>query len=191
MKNRLRGLCLMIALVVACCTGSIAVDGQPKNGHDLETTKADSVRRVLQDYLINSRTGIDKSAQYFSVFVDLNDDNKPEVIAFITGKSFCGSGGCRTIILTREESTYRVVTDMSITRPPIRVLVTKSHGWHDLAVMVQGGGIVSAYEARMSFDGKSYPSNPTVSPARRLKKRIAGREVVPILAFTEEGTKLY
>ncbi len=57
------------------------------------------------------------------------------------------------------------VTNISITRPPIRVLPTVTHGWHDLGVMVAGGGIIPGYEARLRFDGHSYPSNPTVPSA--------------------------
>ena len=72
------------------------------------------------------------------------------------------------LVLARDGNTYRVVTRTTITRPPIRVLSTRSNGWHDIAVWVQGGGSQQGYEAELSFDGKSYPANPSVPPARRL-----------------------
>jgi hypothetical protein len=98
-------------------------------------------------------------------FVDLNDDGEKEVIVHVISQSVCGTGGCPTLVLAPQQSPFRVVSRISITRPPIRVLNTKSHGWHDLAVWVAGGGIQPGYEAALRFDGKSYATNPTVPPA--------------------------
>lgn len=58
-----------------------------------------------------------------------------------------------------------VVTKISVTRPPVRVLATRVRGWGDLGVTVVGGGTTRAYEARLCFDGTSYPRNPSVAPA--------------------------
>ncbi|MFZ3201855.1 MAG: hypothetical protein WA175_11985 [Candidatus Acidiferrales bacterium] len=64
-------------------------------------------------------------------------------------------------------------------RLPIRVLATKSNGWYDISVRVQGGGIQPGYEAKLSFDGKTYDNNPSVSPAERLTQKLAGKTVIP------------
>jgi len=66
----------------------------------------------------------------------------------------------------------------TVVQQPIRVLDTKSSGWHDLGVWVQGGGIQPGYEARLLFNGKEYPSNPTVPPAQPLAKKVSGKIVV-------------
>jgi hypothetical protein len=108
--------------------------------------------------------------QYESASIDLNRDGAPEVIVYDDAPERCGSGGCGLIILTSAGRSYRVVTRVSITRPPIRVLSTSSHGWRDLGVKVVGGGIMRAYEARLRFDGRSYPSNPTMPPAVAVTK---------------------
>jgi len=92
------------------------------------------------------------------------------------------------LILSPEGASYRVVTETTITRLPIRVLATKSNGWHDISVVVAGGGIQPAYDAVLSFDGKSYPSNPSTPPARRLNGKAEGKIVMPV---TTEGTLLY
>jgi hypothetical protein len=47
---------------------------------------------------------------------------------------------------------------------------------------------VRAYEARLSFNGRTYPRNPTVLPARRLTEKVTGEVVVPLDA---EGKPLY
>ena len=80
---------------------------------------------------------------------------------------FCGSGGCKTLILQRHGEGYRTVMSATITWPPIRVLETRTHGWRDIGVTVAGGGINPPYEALMRFDGKRYPSNPSMEPAAR------------------------
>jgi hypothetical protein len=149
----------------------------------------DSLKRFLQDYVGSSAN--DKTTQYFSAFVDLKGDGTHEVIVYLSGDGWCGSGGCTMLVLAPKDFSYKVLTNIPITRPPIRVLATKSNGWHDLAVRVQGGGIARAYEAKLSFNGKTYPTNPSVPPAQRLPKNEAGEVVVPVTALTEGGKPLY
>ena len=140
-----------------------------------------SLRRFLQTF------DRDKRTQYVAAFQDLNGDGTPEAIVYLMG-NWCGSGGCTTLILTQEGSAWRIVTKITITRPPIRVLANISHGWHSIAIWVQGGGIQPGYEAELLFNGKTYPRNPSVPPARRLEEKLAGEVVIP----TElKGVSLY
>jgi hypothetical protein len=142
------------------------------------TTQQDSLKKFLQDYL--KRPFYDyKTARYFAAFVDLKDDGMQEAIVYLTDQPSCGSGGCTALILAPEGSSYRVVTSITIVRPPIRVLANKSNGWHDLAVWVQGGGIQPGYEAELPFDGRTYPKNPSTPPARPSAGIAAGAVVVP------------
>lgn len=67
-------------------------------------------------------------------------------------------------VLERRPSDFLVRARTTVTRTPVYVLETRSHGWHDLAVNVCGGGITTCYQARLSFDGSKYPSNPTTAP---------------------------
>ena len=120
----------------------------------------------------------DKTTRYVAAFRDLNGDGIPEAIVYLIGSEWCGSGGCNTLILTRNDSSWRTVTEISITQLPIRVLTNTSHGWRSLGVWVQGGGIRSGYEAELRFNGKSYPRNPSVPPARQLKEKPAGEVVI-------------
>jgi hypothetical protein len=143
------------------------------------------VKRFLQDYLKSAGVGDDETTKYSASFVNLSGEGKEDVVVYLTGQSWCGSGGCTTLILAPRDSSYRVVTKITITRPPIRVLATRSNGWHDISVRVQGGGIQPGYEALLSFDGKSYPRNPSTPPARRLTEKVSGEVLVP--ATTEGG----
>ena len=82
---------------------------------------------------------------------------------------WCGSGGCPTFVLRRDGAQWRIVSRISITRPPIYLLPRTSHGWHDIAVLVCGGGITKCYESDLSFDGKAYPINPSIPPAHKMQ----------------------
>src|SRR5271169_201136 len=154
------------------------------------TTAEDSMqlKSFLQDYLKVSHTAGGNTTRYFAAFVDLKDGGKRQVIVYFTDQPSCGSGGCTTLILAPEGSSYKVIASITIVWPPIRILNTKSNGWRDIGVWVQGGGIQPGYEAQLSFDGKTYPSNPSMPPARRLVTEVAGEVVVP---RTAEGTPLY
>ena len=120
----------------------------------------------------------DKSTQYLAAFRDLNGDGIPEAIVYLIGRQWCGSGGCPLFILQKRGESWKTVTSTTITNPPIRVLDRKLNGWHSLGVWVQGGGIQPGYEAELRFNGKTYPRNPSVPPARRAAKDLAGEVVI-------------
>jgi|CZKR01.1.fsa_nt_gi hypothetical protein len=142
--------------------------------------QAESLKVFLQKYLGEPDPGFEKEAstRYSSAFVDLKDDGTKEFIVYVSGRGWCGTGGCVMLILAPEGESYKVVTRTMVTRLPIRVLTTKSNGWHDISVVVAGGRIQPGYEAELSFDGKTYPSNPTVSPARRLTGKARGETAI-------------
>ena len=138
-----------------------------------------TLRKFLQSYAAGSDFGGIKSTRYFAAFVHLRDDNTQQVIVYLVGGAWCGTGGCLTLILVPKDSSYAVLTEMTLVQKPIRVLDTKCNGWRDLGVWVQGGGIQPGYEARLSFNGNEYPSNPTVPPAQPLTTKVNGKVVVP------------
>lgn len=102
-------------------------------------------------------------SRYTLALFDLNGDGNSEALIYAVDRRNCGSGGCDLYVLSENGEAYRLVTTISLTRPPIKVLSAVTHGWHDLAVRVAGGGIIPGYEARLRFDGSSYPLNPTAA----------------------------
>ena len=56
-----------------------------------------------------------------------------------------------------------LVHSSTITWTPFRVLTESQHGWKSISVSVSGGGM-KAGEVVMRFDGKKYPSNPSLQP---------------------------
>ena len=83
------------------------------------------------------------------------------------------------MILKQRGYDYRVVSKIMGVRPPVRVRGTRTNGWHDLSVRVQEGGIVHAYEAKLPFNGKSYPISPTTPAVQPLRTETSGQIVVP------------
>ena len=153
---------------------SILLQQPTQTGAVASRTENTKLREFLQSYVGNVSS--EKDGRYLDASVDLNGDGVKEIIVYLIGGGWCGSGGCSTLILEPERDTYKITTEIAISNPPIRVLTTTSHGWHNLSVLVGGGGILQAYEAELPFDGTTYAENPTVPPARKLEK--AGGAIV-------------
>jgi hypothetical protein len=131
------------------------------------------------DAAIRQSLGADAgSFRYYSRAIDLNGDGRDEAVVYVVSPMYCGTGGCNTLVFTPQDGGLREVSSISITRPPIVAAETKSNGWRDLVVHVSGGGIVSGYEARLRFDGRSYPSNPSVPPAEPVEGAVNGTVLV-------------
>jgi heat shock protein HslJ len=126
--------------------------------------------------------------RYFHGSADLDEDGDAEVLVHVVGPMLCGTGGCNTLVLTPGDSGYDVVTDISLTRPPIRVSSRSSRGWKNLLVAVSGGGILPGHDAELRFDGSSYPSNPTVPPAEPETDTTGALVVIPEFGSFTQGT---
>jgi hypothetical protein len=132
-----------------------------------------SVRRLLQDFDGGLKD------RFVAAFSDLNGDGRPEAIVHLTNNEWCGIGGCATLVLVRDGDSWKVLGKISISRPPIQVLTMKSNGWRSIAVWVQGGGIQPGHEVELRFNGKTYPTNPSVAPARPTVGKPEGEVVIP------------
>jgi hypothetical protein len=141
---------------------------------------ASLLRSFLIEYLGAPESEEDRTnTRYLSTTVDLNGDGKPETIVYILGSNWCGGGGCPMLILATQNGHYKLITRTTVTQLPIRLLPTRTNGWRDLAVSVSGGGIRPDYEARLTFNGTRYPSNPTVAPAKKLRPQTPGTTLIP------------
>ena len=124
--------------------------------------------------------------RYFTGEVDLNDDGRHETVVYVAGPMVCGTGGCTTLVFAADGASYRLVSRISVSRPPISVAAGTTAGWRDLIVRVSGGGVLPGYDARLRFDGQTYPGNPSVPPAEPLAVDIESDVVIPAFdAFTD------
>jgi hypothetical protein len=128
--------------------------------------------------------------RYFLNWFDLNGDGEPEAIVYVVGPRVCGSGGCDTHIFARREGGYNLVSTISLTRPLIIASQRRAHGWNNLIVFVAGGGVLSGYYAELQFDGRTYPENPTVEPAKRVEGQPRGEPLIKRFRSYMEGKPL-
>jgi len=125
------------------------------------------LKRFLQNY-IGTPTEETKATRYSTAFVDLRDEGNKEIVVYLTGASWCGTGGCTMLILVEENATFRVVTKIPAVRLPIAVLATKSNSWHDVSI-VTGRPL---YEAVLSFNGKTYQRKPARRSTEEVQRRV-------------------
>jgi hypothetical protein len=75
---------LLVLLVVCSCT--TAQEESP-------------LRKFLQHYAAGGSDYHDmKATRYIAAFVHLRDDNTQQVIVYLIGRAWCGTGGCLTLI---------------------------------------------------------------------------------------------
>jgi hypothetical protein len=171
-------IALICSIVIAVvCT----VDAQTK----LDAQSLGEKKRLKE--FLQSLDG-SKDTRYVAAFVDLNSDATTEAVVYLIGSEWCGSGGCNTLILERRDNSWNIVTSITITRPPISILVNRFHGWNSIGVWVEGGGVYPGYQAELRFDGKTYPRNPSTPPARRLK---GGRTGEVVISSVKDAASLY
>jgi hypothetical protein len=142
-----------LAVAAALALGASRVIAQP-------TLPGDIAMAVRKAY------GTDE-LRYFDASIDLDGDGKKGILVYVVGPMACGSGGCNLLVFTPQGAGYRLVSNLSVTRPPIRASSNRTSGWRDLIVHIGGGGAKSR-DVALAFDGRSYPTNPTV-PGPRVK----------------------
>jgi hypothetical protein len=149
---------LMIILIASVCVQATPQDTRS----DSDLSSDASLRHRLQ------ALDTDQSSRYVAAFKDLNGDGGVEAIVYMIGPKWCGSGGCTTKIFKKVGGSWKLISSITLTRLPIRVLEKKTHGWHAIGVLVAGGGVDVAYNAELDFDGKSYPRNPSLPSIKKL-----------------------
>jgi len=171
------------ALSCLACIGLVSIAVVVPVGAAQRETDGDT-RRLLEIFL-RTYAENDQTAKYDVAFVDLNGDGSREAVVYLEGRYLCGSGGCHILVFRYDRSSYRLISDIPITRPPIRLLEGTTNGWRDLSVWVSGGGL-SGHEAILPFDGNSYPTNPSMSPAREMRGSMPGEVLI-----SAAGTAVY
>lgn len=86
-KNISIGIVLFLSFFVSGCQA----DGMVSD--EIDSLK---LKNFLQAW------GGGKGTYYYPVAKDLNSDGVPETIVYLTGRKWCGSGGCTILILKSE-----------------------------------------------------------------------------------------
>ena len=136
-----------------------------------ERTRNLAVERVVADSVQDRG----ETVRYQYNFVDLNADGRPEVLLRIDGRSTCGPRGCLLLVLSRTASGYDVISRTTLTWTPIVVSEHRTNGWNDLVLWHRAypPGEASHYTV-LEFEGRSYPQDPSMEPARLLELPVRG-----------------
>lgn len=111
---------------------------------------------LTQSYLKNDLQFLTENDRKFQFYkIDLNDDGKKEYFVRFMSSYFCGTGGCTFLLLDRYAE---VINKFTVMDAPIYISKDKTNGWKKLIVQSVGKF------KELIFDGKSYPSNPSVAP---------------------------
>ena len=144
---------LSIWYVVSC----LVVSGWTTFAAQSAAKLPSDVRDVIGERYLSA----DGDTRYLDGAVDLDADGQAEVIVHVASASACGAGGCPTLVFTHLASGYRLHSVITVSNLPIRVSSSVSKGWRNL--IVRAGGGAPAQDVELSFDGRTYPGNPTVS----------------------------
>lgn len=149
------------------------------------TTGVDPLRAFLQKK-VSWGPAEDKDMRYSFARVSL-DEKTEQVFVYLSGPGWCGSGGCTALLLQLEGVSYRIVDKFTLVHLPIRILPSLTNGWHDIAMLVQGGGITDGHMAILRFDGHAYPDNPSLAPKLPETEAAVGTSV----QLSERGSLVY
>ncbi|MPS68723.1 MAG: hypothetical protein E2586_09520 [Novosphingobium sp.] len=155
---------LVLGLSLAGCKKDAAPPEATASAEPAEDVTAPATMTVEDWIRANHKDALSTDLgklQYAAAETDLDGDGTPEVLVYLGGPMFCGTGGCNLVVLKREGADLRKVSETSVVQLPVGVLESKSHGWRDLAVTVSGGGMAEGV-SRLRFTGKSYPTNASV-----------------------------
>lgn len=125
----------------------------------------EALSQFLRNYL-GVPTDETTATRYSAAFFDLRDDGKREVIVYLTGPSWCGTGGCTMLILVPAGGSYTVISRIPTVLLPMSVLTAKSNGWHDIC-LVTGRPL---YEAVLSFNGRAYRNKRPRRPSDKAQQ---------------------
>jgi hypothetical protein len=156
------------ALALSAPSAQAARSPEPRAGATIRAWLAD---RLGEDF---------HASGYVLGWADLTGDGRPEAFAYMS--DMCGSGGCNMYVLQLRGDRVRMLGRHTITRLPIAVLDTRTHGLRDFSVGACGGGIHPCYRAWMRFDGWKYLSNPSLAAALPPGRR--EHVVIPALTAT-------
>ncbi len=107
--------------------------------------------------------GADAGTRHRTARVDLDGDGQDDLLAYLEGPYFCGSGGCSLLVFRNEGGAFTKVASTSVTRSPIAIGEPGPRGWRDLYVTIGGGGGPSGV-VHLVDGGSGYPENPSVLP---------------------------
>lgn len=156
---------LFIAFLLVMCAFPSEASCSDKNA---SVQQRQSPQAFVRDFVSKSPFGSESTTRFSMAQVPGTD----LTVVYLSGQIWCGSGGCTLLILKPGDGGFGVIGKVTLANLPIRLLNSTHHGLPDIGLVVKGGGINSAHEVALQFDGSHYPSNPTTSKKRTTAKNV-------------------
>jgi hypothetical protein len=174
----------IVCAALLVTVGAAVLHGQEAMPSNLPS---EPLKTYLRNYLtLGGKVPPDMTTKITTVRVKA-ENGKSEDVVYVSGQSWCGSGGCTLLILAPSKESFKLLGKITIAQLPVRLLSSTQNGHPDIGVTVQGGGVQAGYEAVLSFNGESYPRNPSLPPARKATA-VQGKVII---ANTEGSVPLY
>ena len=142
----------------------------------ISETVNDPLARKLKKYLAEEylteadNRAIEEKERLFQLYeIDLDNDGKKEVFVNFVSPYFCGSGGCTLLLLN---SDLKLITKFTVTRIPIFAEKDLANGYKKLLNESEGEW------KELIFDGKKYPSNPTLLKKSKIEQPSYEAEII-------------
>jgi hypothetical protein len=90
-KGQRKTLAGLLAITSACTLGLNSYAAGLKEG-----SRKVSLQAFLKEYAGNASEPEDSTTRYFSRAVNLRGSGDEQTIVYLTGRSWCGTGGCTT-----------------------------------------------------------------------------------------------
>src|SRR5262245_5100407 len=115
-------------LIMSMLAAAEAVHGQasPRQA----SRGPDSLVRFLRVYLGPPDTldTLDMNTRISSATVRRADGGIEQIVVYVQGYTWCETGGCLLLVLEPAGSSYKVIGETLVVRPPIRLLGTTTKG---------------------------------------------------------------
>ncbi|PKB16943.1 hypothetical protein [Flavobacterium sp. 5] len=122
----------------------------------IDSTEIKLKNFMVHDYIKDDMKFLTESDHKFQFEnIDLNGDAIPETFVRFSSPYFCGSGGCTFLLLDNHQ---KIITKFTVMEAPVYIENTTKNGW--AVLLVNDRGVFKD----LSFNGKKYPSNPSVLP---------------------------
>jgi hypothetical protein len=175
---------IVLFLILTCCScygkSNVPTDGR--------------LRSFLQSYLktrgVSAKLShfYDSTTRYSYATFHLSETAEAQIIVYVTGRGWCGTGGCTLLILNPKGSSYDVVGRITIVLLPVEVLRSTTNGWHDIAVRAKGVSMGHQFTAVLKFNGGKYSGSPWETGTRfPIESQLKGTT----LSLTRDGKLLY
>ena len=151
-------------IFVGILIGFSAVNvGKLRAGEKPDTYAA--LHRSLVTYAAANGGKAPLTSEYSVAIAQLDGAGAKEAVVIFTGSHYRGSSGCSMKVLRRlKTGSYGVVSNLTLCRKNGIWVSPKTHkGWNDLVIHVSGGGAVAG-KRLLTYNGNSYPRNPSTQP---------------------------